>query len=98
MYAYMNVKHVNHSTTLHTNFTAYKTIASLPCTVSGPGMGCYFRFHHSGTRRSNNPNLLMIGKSITYIKILNKLRHCNIDKCIYVCMYVCMYVCKFIYV
>ncbi len=93
MYAYMYVKHVNHSTTLQNNFTEYKTIASLPCAVSGPGMGCYFRFHHIATRRSN-PNLLIIGKSITYMQILNKLRHCNISKCMYVlCMYVCLYAC-----
>ena len=72
-----------------------KTIASLPCTVSGPGKGCYFRFHHSGTRHSN-PDLLSIGKSITYMKILNKLRHCNIGKCMYVCMYIFMYVYMFV--
>ena len=34
MYAYMNAKHVNYSTTSPNKFTAYKTIASLPCTVA----------------------------------------------------------------
>ena len=88
MYAYMNAKHVNYSTTSPNKFTAYKTIASLPCAVSCPGKGCYFRFHHSGTRHSNpiiSVRVLFICKSWT-----NWGTVIEVNVCRYVRVFVCM--------
>ena len=83
----MNAKHVNYSTTSPNKFTAYKTIASLPCTVSCPGKGCYFRFHHSGTRHSNpiSVRVLLICKSWT-----NWGSVIEVNVCRYVRMFACM--------
>jgi len=77
----------NYSTTSPNKFTAYKTIASLPCTVSCPGKGCYFRFHHSGTRHSNpiSVRVLLICKSWT-----NWGTVIEVNACRYVRMFVCI--------
>ncbi len=94
----MYVKHVNHSTTLQNNSTAYEnhTTASLPCVVSGPGMGCYFQFHHIGTRRSN-PNLRWCSAMPNHFTSIDGYGLCyqHVYVCkeryVYIFMYVCVY-------